>query len=234
MKIDYPKIKKFLHIGIFGLDLVIFLIIIFCTSTKNPKYKSYTDVVVFFLDIYIIAIYIVLILNTIMPNLLYPKLSKYCQFIFTDKGKVIISFLISMIYWFAKNGPQFTLGVLLFITSFILLAYEFIFYFAKVEKFLSSKGIEFINKDKGSFSDIVIGGKNVPAQSSGNNVAPTPENSMGGQHERNVEIANSYDNNQNNYGNYGNDGSNSNSNNNSNENNPGNGNSNITGGFDFV
>ena len=226
MKIDYPKIKKFLHIGIFALDLVIFFIIIFCTSTKNPNYKPYTDAVVFFLDIYIIALYLVLILNTIMPNILYPKLSKYCLFIFKDKGKVILSFNISMIYWFAKNGPQFTLGILLFITSFILLVYEFIFYFTKVEKFLSSKGIEFINKDKGSFSDIVIGGKNVPAQSSGNNVAPTPENSMGGQHERNVEISNSFDNNQNNYGNYGNEG------NNSNENNPGN-QSNESGGFGF-
>ena len=228
MKIDYPKIKKFLHIGIFALDLVLFFIIIFCTSTKNPNYKPYTDVVVFFLDIYIIALYLVLILNTIMPNLLYSKLSKYCKFIFTDKGKVILSFNVSMIYWFAKNGPQFTLGVLLFLTSFILLVYEFIFYFTKVEKFLSSKGIEFINKDKGSFSDIVVGGKNVPQQNSGSS-GNTPENSMGsGPHERNVEVTNPYDNNQNNYGNYGNEGSNSN------ENNPGNGNqSNASGDFEF-
>ena len=226
MKIDYPKIKKFLHIGIFAFDLVIFFIIIFCTSTKNPNYRSYTDVIVFFLDIYIIALYIVLILNTIMPNLLFSKLSKYCVFIFTDKGKIILSFLISMIYWFAKNGPQFTLGVLLFITSFILLIYEFIFYFTKVEKFLSSKGIEFINKDKGTFSDVVIGGKNVPAQNSGN-TGVTPDNSMqsGPQHERNVEIANNYDNNQNNYGN---------DSNNSNEKPPEHQGNMSGGGFDFV
>ncbi len=64
---------------------------------------------------------------------------------------MIISYLISIIYWFAGNKPQFILGVILTLTSTILLIYEFIFYFTKVESFLTNKGIQFENKDKPTF-----------------------------------------------------------------------------------
>ena len=151
MRINYPKIKKFLHIGFFSLDIFVFLIVLFTTNSSSEKYKEYTAVSKFFLDLYILAIYAVLLLVTILPGLIYFKIKKYILFIFTDKGKVIISFAISLIYWFAKNKPQFVLGIILTITSIILLIYEFIFYFAKVDNFLSSKGIEFLNKGQSTF-----------------------------------------------------------------------------------
>ncbi len=151
MRIDYPKIKKYLHICIFSLDLLLFLIVLFSTSSSSKNYKQYTGSSIFFLDLYIIIIYGVLIAISIFPKLLYFKLKKYILFIFTDKGKVIISFLISLIYWFAANKPQFVLGIILTLTSNILLIYEFIFYFAKVETFLTNKGIQFDNKDKPTF-----------------------------------------------------------------------------------
>ena len=127
MKIDYPKIKKFLHIGIFSFDLLIFIIVLFSTDSSKRDYKPYTGTTLFFLDLYIIIIYAVLIAITILPKLLYFILKKYILFIFTDKGKVIISFLISLIYWFAGNKPQFVLGIILTLTSILLLIYEFIF-----------------------------------------------------------------------------------------------------------
>ena len=151
MRIDYPKIKKYLHICIFSIDLLTFLIVSFSTDSSSEKYKKYTGSSIFFLDLYIITIYGVLIAISIFPKLLYFKLKKYLLFIFTDKGKVIISFLISLIYWFAGNKPQFVLGIILTLTSIILLIYEFIFYFAKVETFLENKGIQFDNKEKPSF-----------------------------------------------------------------------------------
>ena len=151
MRIDYPKIKKYLHICIFSLDLLLFLIVLFSTSSSSKNYKQYTGSSIFFLDLYIIIIYGVLIAISIFPKLLYLRLKKYILFIFTDKGKVIISFLISLIYWFAANKPQFILGIILTLTSIILLIYEFIFYFTKVETFLTNKGIEFENKGKPSF-----------------------------------------------------------------------------------
>ena len=151
MKIDYPKIKKFLQIGLFAIDLTIFLLVIFSTNSKSKTYKEYTGSSKFFLDIYITAIYLVLILVIIYPKLLYYKIKKYILIIFTDKGKVIISFLISLVYWFARNKPQFVLGIILTISSILLLIYEFIFYFTKVENFLTSKGIEFSNKGQASF-----------------------------------------------------------------------------------
>ena len=148
MKINYPKIKRVLHIIIFSIDLLIFLIVLFSTNSSSEKYKEYTDSSKFFLDLYIIAIYAVLIVITIFPKLLYYKIKKYILFIFSDKGKVIISLAISLIYWFAKNNPQFVLGFILTITSLVLIIYEFIFYFTKVETFLSNKGIEFENKNQ--------------------------------------------------------------------------------------
>jgi len=151
MRIDYPKIKKYLHICTFSVDLLLFLIVLFSTSSSSKNYKQYTGSSIFFLDLYIIIIYGVLIAISIFPKLLYFKLRKYILFIFTDKGKVILSFLISLIYWFAANKPQFILGIMLTLTSIILLIYEFIFYFAKVETFLTNKGIQFDNKDKPTF-----------------------------------------------------------------------------------
>ena len=162
MKLDYPRIKKLLHIGIFTIDLLIFLIVLFSTNSSSDKYKEYTDSSKFFLNIYIIIIYSVLILITIIPKLLYYKIKNYISFIFSDKGKAITSAAIALIYWFAKNGPQFTLGVLLTITTIILLVFEFLFYFTKVETFLINKGIEFENKNKSTFdfSDLEKGPPN--------------------------------------------------------------------------
>ena len=151
MRIDYPKIKKYLHICTFSLDLLLFLIVLFSTDSSSKNYKRYTGSSLFFLDLYIILIYALLITISIFPKILYFKLKKYILFIFTDKGKVIISYLISIIYWFAGNKPQFILGVILTLTSTILLIYEFIFYFTKVESFLTNKGIQFENKDKPTF-----------------------------------------------------------------------------------
>ena len=151
MRIDYPKMKKYLHICTFSLDLLLFLIVLFSTDSSSKNYKKYTGSSLFFLDLYIILIYALLITISIFPKILYFKLKKYILFIFTDKGKVIISYLISIIYWFAGNKPQFILGVILTLTSTILLIYEFIFYFTKVESFLTNKGIQFENKDKPTF-----------------------------------------------------------------------------------
>ena len=76
------------------------------------------------------------------------KILKHFLFVFTDKGKLIISYLICLIYWFSSNKPQLVFAVLSTIITTILLIYEFILYFQKVENFLNSKGIEFINRKK--------------------------------------------------------------------------------------
>ena len=210
MKIDYPKIKKFLHIGIFSFDLLIFIIVLFSTDSSKRDYKPYTGTTLFFLDLYIIIIYAVLIAITILPKLLYFILKKYILFIFTDKGKVIISFLISLIYWFAGNKPQFVLGIILTLTSILLLIYEFIFYFAKVETFLTNKGIQFENKDKPYFDVEVFekDSKNISTPFSSKtpqsqNAPNDKQKESYGESEhkdnnpeiRDVEISNGYDNN---------------------------------------
>ena len=148
MKIDYPKIKKFLHIGIFSFNLLIYLLVLFSTNSKSKNYKEYTGASKFFLGFYIIFIYAFLITITIYPGMLYCKMKKHLLFVFEDKGKLIISYLICLVYWFARNTPQLVFAIMSTITTTILLIYEFIFYFQKVENFINSKGIEFINRKK--------------------------------------------------------------------------------------
>ena len=146
MKIDYPKIKKFLQIFIFSFNLLIYIIVLFTTDSKSKNYKEYTGSINFFLWLYIILIYSFLIMITIYPGILYNQLKRHFALVFNDKGKIIISYLICLVYWFAKNKPQLIFAVLSTITTTFLLIYEFIFYFQKVENFLNNKGIEFINR----------------------------------------------------------------------------------------
>ena len=148
MKVDYPIIKKYLQIIVFSLNLFIFLLVLFTTNSNNKNYKEYTSMVKFFLWLYVMLIYTFLIMITIYPGLLYFRLKKGFLFVFTDKGKIIISYSICLIYWFARNKPQLVYGIISTITTTLLLIYEFIFYFQKVENFLNNKGVEFIKRKK--------------------------------------------------------------------------------------
>ena len=148
MKVDYPIIKKYLQIIVFSLNLFIFLLVLFTTNSNNKNYKEYTSMVKFFLWLYVMLIYTFLIMITIYPGLLYFRLKKGFLFVFTDKGKIIISYSICLIYWFSRNKPQLVYGIISTITTTLLLIYEFIFYFQKVENFLNNKGVEFINRKK--------------------------------------------------------------------------------------
>ena len=146
MKIDYPKIKKFIQIFVFSFNLLTFIIVLFSTNSKSKTYKEYTGSSKFFLSLYIILIYAFLITITIYPGILYHQLKTQFAFVFSDKGKLILSYSISIIYWFSRNKPQLIFAVLATIMNTFLLIYEFIFYFQKVENFLNNKGIEFINR----------------------------------------------------------------------------------------
>ena len=112
MKIDYPKIKKFLQIFVFSFNLLIFIIVLFSTDSKQKKYKEYTGSSKFFLSLYIISFYSFLLTITIYPGLLYHQLKSHIAFVFNDKGKLILSYSLCIIYWFAKNQPQLIYAVL--------------------------------------------------------------------------------------------------------------------------
>ena len=151
MKIDYPKIKKYLQIFVFSFNLLIFIIVLFSTDSNNRKYQKYTGSSKFFLSLYILSFYSFLLTITIYPGLLYHQLKSHISFVFTDKGKLILSYSLCIIYWFSGNKPQLIYAILSTITCTFLLIYEFIFYFQKVENFLNNKGIEFINRKMGTF-----------------------------------------------------------------------------------
>ena len=151
MKIDYPRIKKYIQIFVFSFNLLVFLISLFSTDSKSKTYKEYTGSSKFFLSLYIILIYSFLLVITIYPGLLYHQLKSHFDFIFKDKGKLILSYLICIIYWFTTNKPQLIYAILSTITTTLLLIYEFIFYFQKVENYLNNKGIEFVNRKMTTF-----------------------------------------------------------------------------------
>ena len=151
MKIDYPRIKKYIQIFVFSFNLLVFLISLVSTDSKSKTYKEYTGSSKFFLSLYIILIYSFLLVITIYPGLLYHQLKSHFDFIFKDKGKLILSYLICIIYWFTTNKPQLIYAILSTITTTLLLIYEFIFYFQKVENYLNNKGIEFVNRKMTTF-----------------------------------------------------------------------------------
>ena len=112
MRVDYPKIKKFLQIGVFSFNLLIYLLVLFTTNSKNKNYKEYTGVSKFFLGFYILVINSFLIVISIFPAMLYMKMKRYFLIAFEDKGKIILSYSICLVYWFARNKPQLVYGIL--------------------------------------------------------------------------------------------------------------------------
>ena len=68
------------------------------------------------------VIFAFLIMKTIYPGLLYLRMKKKFLFVFTHKGKIIISYSICLIYWFEKNKPQLVFGIIsTIITTFLLI-----------------------------------------------------------------------------------------------------------------
>jgi hypothetical protein len=145
-KIDYPIVKKYLQIFVFSFNLLVYIIVLFSTNSKSKTYKEYTGSSKFFLALYVILIYAFLITITIYPGILYHRLKAHLNFVFNDKGKLILAYLICLIFWFSKNKPHLVYAILSTIITIFLLIYEFIFYFQKFENFLNNKGIEFINR----------------------------------------------------------------------------------------
>ena len=145
MKIDYQKVKSFLYKIIFSFDLFIIFINILPIEIANDSLKEYTGVSHFFLNIYIIFIFIILLGHSLYPSFKPKIISEYFKFILTNRGKIIITFLISMIYRFSKSTPHYFLGIVLFFSSLILFVFEFIFYFQPGIEILKKKGIEIYN-----------------------------------------------------------------------------------------
>ena len=148
MKIDYQKVKSFLYKIIFGVDLLIIFINILAIEIGNNSLKEYTGVSHFFLNIYITLIFIILLGHSIYPSFKPKIISKNFKFILSNNGKIIITFLISMIYRFSKSLPHYFLGIILFFSSLILVVFEFIFYFQPGIEILKNKGIEIYNSEE--------------------------------------------------------------------------------------
>ena len=145
MKVNFLRAKLLLHRIIFSFDLILIFIIILSTEISNNNLKEYTDVSHFFLNIYIIIIFILFLGHSLYPRFKPTIIKKYFNFILTNKGKIIIIFLISLIYRYSESLPHYILGLFLFVSSFILFIFEIIFNIEAVRDILKGKGIEIDN-----------------------------------------------------------------------------------------
>ena len=143
MKVNYKKTKSILYKIIFSLDLLIIIIIFLTTDFLNnsKKEKEYTDVSHFFLNSYIIIIFILFLTHSLYPQYKPYIIKKNFKCILSNLGKIIITFLISLIYRFSKSLPHYFLGLILFFSSLILLIFEYVLYFEPLIELLRDKGI---------------------------------------------------------------------------------------------
>ena len=143
MKVNYKKTKLILYKIIFSLDLLIIIIIILSNefSKNSKKEKEYTDVSHFFLNTYIIIIFLIFLGHSLYPKFKPIIIKKYFKFILSNNGKIIIIFLISLVYRFSKSIPHYFLGILLFFSSLILFIFEYILYFEPIIELLREKRI---------------------------------------------------------------------------------------------
>ena len=158
MKVNYKRAKSLLYKIIFSFDLLINFIIILYTETNSNNIKEYTGASHLILNIYTIIIFILMTVHSFFP-IFKPKIIKtYFNFILIDKGKIIITFLISMIYRFSPSIPYFLLGIILFISSFILFIYEYILKYESIIELLKLKDIELYNigNDIDNYKDFTL------------------------------------------------------------------------------
>ena len=145
MKVNYKRAKSLLYKIIFSFDLLINFIIILYTETNSNNIKEYTGASHLILNIYTLIIFIFITGHSLFPFFKPKAIEIYFNFILINEGKIIITFLISIIYRFSPSMSYFILGIILFISSFILFIYEYVVKYESIIELLKLKGIELYN-----------------------------------------------------------------------------------------
>ena len=158
MKVNYLRLKSILYKIIFSFDLIIIFIIILLTELKSNDIKEYTGASHLILNIYTLIIFIFITGHSLFPFFKPKAIEIYFNFILINEGKIIITFLISIIYRFSPSMSYFILGIILFISSFILFIYEYILKYESIIELLKLKDIELYNigNDIDNYKDFTL------------------------------------------------------------------------------
>ena len=123
----YQKIKKVYIILTYITNLVTF-IVTQSYAKKTKRSFEYTSISKYVANFYIITLNIIFIFNTLFPNLFIAKFfSNHCYFLVSDWGKMIISYMISIMFWGTDSLPHFLYGVITLVSCLGLYLTEFIF-----------------------------------------------------------------------------------------------------------
>ena len=123
----YQKIKKIYITLTYITNLVTFIVTQIYGNKRNGKYKEYTSLSKYFANFYIIILHIIFILNTLFPNFFIANfLSKHCYYLVSDWGKMIISYLISIMFWGTDSKSHFLYGIITLVSCLGLYIIEFI------------------------------------------------------------------------------------------------------------
>ena len=124
---DCEPIKRKIQIFFVLINIISFEIMTFCINKKKEKYNEYTNLSKFISNFYILMIFLIMLIDSISPNIVCKIFSENINIFINSKGKAMIILLIGIMYWTSNNFPHVLFGVVNFISFFVLFLCEFIF-----------------------------------------------------------------------------------------------------------
>ena len=120
------KIKRKIQIIIIVINIISFMIMMICNYNNKGNYNEYTNLSKLFSNFYIIIIFLIMLLHSISPNLICNIVSDNLKIITNSKAKIILIFLIGILFWNSDNFPHIIFGLINLISFIVLICCEII------------------------------------------------------------------------------------------------------------
>lgn len=124
MKINFTSLKKIYFIASGYINLFAFLISIFSTNSKSETFKEFTTLSRFFINLYTLLMLTILAIHLTNPQIICGFIIKNMNLLSTNKGKIIVYYIISVMYWSIRAKPQLFFAATSFITTSVMLLIE--------------------------------------------------------------------------------------------------------------
>lgn len=124
---DCEPIKRKIQIFFILVNIISFLIMTIYINKNKEKYNEYTNLSKFICNFYILMIFLIMLFDSISPNIICKIFSENINIFINSKGKIMIILLIGIMYWTSNNFPHVLFGIVNFISFFVLILCEFIF-----------------------------------------------------------------------------------------------------------
>ena len=142
----FYKIKKYIQIVIFLLNLISFIVITIIYNKNRTNYSEYTTLSKYSTNFLIIIIFLILLIHTTCPEIICSFLKNELEYFMTDKGKIVANISIGIMFWSCDDIPILVFEIINFVSSFALFLCEFVFQC----KILKNKTEMEVNEEKKS------------------------------------------------------------------------------------